>query len=251
MQCASPPPKTHTALLRQRASSGAADGAEQDKAQATLAEIFPETAVDGAATAFALAHLRPGAGPVLWIQDRLSLRETGRPCLAGICGTAGPHTQGPHTQGLHTQGPHLLHLTVSRAADVLWAMEEGLRCPSLGAVIGEVWGNAGALDFTATKRLALRSEAHGVPAWLIRRAATPDLSAARERWRLASLPSLPQPHDMRAPGLPLWRADLFRARWRTPGQWVARHGDDGRGLVLEHGLQQTPGNMAAQQRAAG
>ena len=240
MQCASPPPKTHTALLRQRASSGAAKEPEQDKAQATLAEIFPETAVDGAATAFALAHLRPGAGPVLWIQDRLSLRETGRPCLAGICGT---------------EGPHLLHLTVSRAVDVLWAMEEGLRCPSLGAVIGEVWGNAGALDFTATKRLALRSEAHGVPAWLIRRAATPDLSAARERWRLASLPSLPQPHDMRAPGLPLWRADLFRARWRNPGQWVARHGDDGRGLVLEHGLQNArqpgPGIMAEQQRAAG
>ena len=236
MQCASPPPKTHTTLLRQRASSGATDGPEQDKAQATLAEIFPETAVDGAATAFALAHLQPDAGPVLWIQDRLSLRETGRPCLAGICST---------------EGPHLLHLTVSRAADVLWAMEEGLRCPSLGAVIGEVWGNAGALDFTATKRLALRSEAHGVPAWLIRLAATPDLSAARERWRLASLPSLPQPHDTRAPGLPLWRADLFRARWRSPGQWVARHGDDGRGLVLEHGLQPAPGIIAAQQRAAG
>ena len=199
-------------------------------AQSTLAEVFSDTAADAAAVGFALAHLRPGRGPVLWLQDRQSRRETGRPYLAGM--------------GVM---PDLLYLELNRPADVLWAMEEGLRCPLLGGVVAEVWGNPVALDFTATKRLALRSEAHDVPAWLIRRAATPDLSAARERWRVASLPSALMPDDMRAPGAPLWRVDLFRARWRSPGQWVARY--DKGALVMEHGMQtadQEPQPLQAQ-----
>ena len=219
MQCAPIPPTSSTKRLRDRGISGAISRAAQpDRAQATLAEIFPETAVDAAAVGFALAHLRPNHGPILWLQDRQSRQETGRPYLAGM-GAAFD----------------LLYLDLNRPADVLWAMEEGLRCPSLGGVIAEVWGNPAVLDFTATKRLALRSEAHNVPAWLIRRGAVADLSAARERWRIASLPSAIVPDDMRAPGAPLWRADLFRARWRTPGQWVARYDTDG--LVLEHGME--------------
>jgi protein ImuA len=190
-------------------------------AQPTLAEVFAETAADGAVTGFALANLRPGDKPILWIQDRLSRRESGRPFLAGM-----------------VVPMQILHVDVSRPADVLWAMEQGLGCPALGGVIGEVWGDPPVLDFTATKRLALRSEAHGVAAWLIRRAATPNLSAARERWRVRSLPSLPCPDDMRAPGDPLWRAELFRARWRPPGTWVARH--DGQELVMEHGMELAP-----------
>ncbi len=218
-----------TALLRDLAQRSLPHGSHPGTAhpgtaplQATLAEVFAETVTDAAAVGFVLAHLRqPGtaqaqkARPLLWVQDRLSRRESGQPYLAGM------------------GDPALLYLEVSRATDVLWAMEEGLRCTDLGGVVGEVWGNAPALDFTATKRLALRAEAHGVPAWLIRRAATPDLSAARERWRLASLPAAQDPDDARAPGAPVWRADLFRARWRATGQWVAH--PETAGLRMEHG----------------
>lgn len=170
--------------------------------RATLAEIFPETATDGAAAGFALAHLRADKGPVLWIQDRLSRRETGRPYLAGM--------------GARFE---VILLEVGRPVDVLWAMEQGLSCTALGGVIGEIWGEAAAIDFTATKRLALRAEAQGTACWLIRRAARADLSAARERWRIASRPSSPHPEDPQAPGRPLWRATLFRARTRAPGTW--------------------------------
>ncbi|SDE52377.1 protein ImuA [Limimaricola pyoseonensis] len=204
----SPAPEPASALPRRR----------PELRQPTLSEIFPETAMDAAAPAFALAHLDPGDGPVLWVQDRLSARESGRPFPPGLgrC--------------------ELLHLQVSRPIDVLWAMEQGLGCAGLGAVIGEVWGSAPALDFTATKRLALRSEAHGVPAWLIRRAAPPELSAARERWRLSSLPARAEPDDARAPGAPLWSAELFRARWRAPGRWVAGHDPESGELALGHAV---------------
>lgn len=172
----------------------------------TLVEAFPETATDAAVVGFVLAQLPRTQAPILWVQDRLSRKEAGRPYLAGI-GGARP----------------LIMVDLSRAADVLWAMEDGLRCKALGAVIGEVWGDPPVLGFTATKRLAIRSERTGVPCWLIRRAASPDLSAARERWRIASLPAAPHPHDPQAPGLPRWSLDLFRSRRSKPGQWVASY----------------------------
>jgi len=194
----------------------------------TLAEIFAATAWDGAATAFMLAHLNGGA--VLWVQDRLSRREAGMPYPPGF--------------GV---GLDLMYLQVGRAADVLWAMEQGLGTPSLAAVVGEVWGDAPALDFTATKRLALRAEAHGVAAWLIRRGAMADLSAARERWRVGSLPSAPHPDDLRAPGAAIWRTTLFRARWRMPADWVTRYDARTHRMQMEHPTAATPGPQAALQ----
>jgi protein ImuA len=172
----------------------------------TLSEVFATIATDAAAPGFIMAHLPREARPILWIQDRLSQREAGRPYLAGLA-----------------EPPELLCLTVNRAVDVLWAMEQGLGCSALAAVVGEVWGDAPALDFTASKRLALRAEAQATPGWLLRRAASPDLSAARARWRLSSAPSASDPYDPRAPGSPRWQAELFRARWQTPGTWLVNH----------------------------
>ena len=189
----------------------------RDKADmATQSAVFADNAVDAAAVGFICAHLQGADKPVLWIQDRLSRREAGKPCLAGL-----------------PTPIRLITVDVSKPVDVLWAMEEGLRCTSLSGVVGNIWGDPPALDFTASKRLALRAEARALPCWLIRRAAHPNLSAARMRWRLRSLPSAPVRHDSRAPGQALWQADLFRARWQTPGEWVAHHG--AKGIVLDHG----------------
>lgn len=179
---------------------------QPDLAAPTLSEIFPDTVTDGAAIGYMLSRLPKTDAPVLWVQDRLSRRESGRPCLAGI----------------GTQRP-IIMVDLSRAADVLWAMEDGLRCRALAAVIGEIWGDPPILDFTATKRLAMRSEAAHVPCWLIRRAAAENLSAARDRWRAASRPSATNPHDAMAPGLPRWSLDLFRSRRMKPDQWVVEY----------------------------
>ena len=86
----------------------------------------------------------------------------------------------------------LIHVEARDARDALWAMEEGLRCSCLSAVIGELWGDPRALDFTATRRLAVASERSGVAAFLIRLGGHANLSGARMRWRIASAPSLAQ-----------------------------------------------------------
>jgi protein ImuA len=102
-------------------------------------------------------------------------------------------------------------------------MEEGVRCSCLSAVIGEIWGDPKALDFVATRRLAVASERSATPCWLVRLGGNANLSGARMRWRIASAPSLLNELDPRAPGIPAWNAELFRARGSSPGRWSVAH----------------------------
>jgi protein ImuA len=170
----------------------------------TLSELFAASPRDGGWTGFLLAHL-DAEKPVLWVQDRMAILESGR----------------IHPPGLPTQ--NLIHIEARDARDALWAMEEGVRCSALSSVIGEVWGDPRVLDFTTTRRLAVASERSGVPCWLVRLGGTPNLSGARMRWRIASMPSLLNLLDSRAPGTPAWDADLFRARGSPPGRWNLAH----------------------------
>mgnify|MGYP001824479989 CR=1 FL=1 len=215
----------------------AGQGARPGLMPHTLSEAFPGAPTDASAVAFALSRLPRTHAPILWVQDRLSRKEAGRPMLAGL----------PASRPI-------IMVDLSRASDVLWAMEDGLRCRGLAAVIGEVWGDPPALDFTATKRLAMRAEAAGVSCWLIRRAASPDLSAARDRWRIASLPSAAHAHDPQAPGAPRWALDLFRSRRTQPGQWVATYDAPSDRVHLAAPVRDRtlePGDGKAGQRATG
>ena len=170
----------------------------------TLSEIFSTHPRDGGWAGFLLAQVG-GDKPLLWIQDRMAILESGR----------------VHPPGL--PGENLIHVEARDARDALWAMEEGVRCACLSAVIGEVWGDPRALDFTATRRLAVAAERSGTPCWLVRLNGTANLSGARMRWRLGSVPSLANELDPRAPGLPVWDAELFRARGHPPGRWSIAH----------------------------
>ncbi|QFT57897.1 hypothetical protein FIU94_03590 [Sulfitobacter sp. THAF37] len=172
-----------------------------------LRDVLAGGPFDAAVTGFVLAALPDSAEPVLWVSDRMSRRENGQ-------------LYGPALRGLGVRAP-ILRVDVSHPRDVLWTMEEAAGCAGLSAVVGEIHGAPEVLSFTATKRLALRAEASGVPIWLIRSGDHGALSAARERWRLRSLPSARNPWNRHAPGTPLWEAELFRARGRAPGVWEA------------------------------
>ena len=177
----------------------------------TLSELFSHPR-DGGWAGFLLAQVG-SAKPLLWVQERMAILEAGRIYPPGI--------------GSFEIIPEIIHVTARDARSALWAMEEGLRCAALGAVIGELWGDPASLDFTATRRLAVAAERSGVPAWLVRLNGAANLSGARMRWRLASAPSLVHPFDPRAPGAAAWDAELFRARGHPPGRWtIARETGD-------------------------
>lgn len=141
----------------------------------------------------------------VWVQDKAALRLGGR----------------PYRPGLPAELRHrLIHVAANSSEDALFALEEGLRCRDLAFVIGEIAGNPRALDFTASRRLSLVVERHGVPLWLVRLDARRDLSSARMRWQARAAPSAPPRWNPAAPGAPAWHAELFRARAHPPGEWT-------------------------------
>jgi protein ImuA len=182
----------------------------------TLSELFSAHPRDGGWAGFLLAQIGTSK-PILWVQDRMAILESGR----------------IHPPGLPTSD--LIHVEARDARDALWAMEEGVRCAALSCVIGELWGDPKALDFTATRRLAVAAERSGVPCWLVRLGGTANLSGARMRWRIASASSLTNPLDPRASGSPAWDAELFRARGSPPGRWSVAHEADRFHLVAASG----------------
>lgn len=184
-------------------------------------EIFaPGNEGSGAAVALALALALDAAAAdearsLLWVQDKTALRLTGRPYRPGL------------PASLRSR---VIHVAAARPEDALFALEEGLRCRDLAGVIGEIAGNPRALDFTASRRLALAAERHGTPLFLVRLDAARDLSAARMRWQVRAAPSPPPRWNAQAPGRPAWRAELFRARVHPPGEWIL-HRDEKTGLI--------------------
>jgi protein ImuA len=115
-----------------------------------------------------------------------------------------------------------------RDAEILWAMEEGLRAPGIVAVVGEV----GVLPAVASRRLQLAAERSGSIAFLLRRwpeggqaareRALPN--AATTRWRIAVLPSRPT-GDEPGVGRAQWRVELLRCRGGEPACWEVEVAD--------------------------
>lgn len=114
-----------------------------------------------------------------------------------------------HAPGLAGWGLDSARLLVARprdGADALWCMEEGLKCPDLACVVGEV----AALDLTAGRRLQLACEAGGVTGLALHPPLARAANAGTTRWRAASAPA------------GAWRLQLERCRNGLPGNWLVK-----------------------------
>jgi protein ImuA len=164
----------------------------------------PRESEMAAAAGFALALAARRRKPVLWIAEDMALAESGA-----------PHGPGLDACGLAPE--KLLTVAAPKTRDVLWVMEEALRCPVLGAVIGEIRGGGGA-DLVATRRLSLAAgHSHGTLGLLLRAAASDAPSAAATRWIVGTAASAPSPHGI---GPPRFAARLLRNRRGHLGSWM-------------------------------
>ena len=130
----------------------------------------------------------------------------------------------------------LILVRVRRDNDVLWAMEEGLRCGQVAAVVGELDD----ISLTASRRLQLAAEETGVTALSLRsKVDKPPPSAAATRWRLDAVTherDRPRANDNNdflntPPALPglgaaRWQAELFRCRGGTSANWMMEWNDE-------------------------
>ena len=130
----------------------------------------------------------------------------------------------------------LILVRVRRDNDALWAMEEGLRCGQVAAVVGELDD----ISLTASRRLQLAAEETGVTALSLRsKVDKPPPSAAATRWRLDAVThekDQPRANDNNdflntPPALPglgaaRWQAELFRCRGGTSANWMMEWNDE-------------------------
>lgn len=146
----------------------------------------------------ALLRVLHAKSTVMWVSQQAASRELGR-------------IYGPGLFEVGLDPERVLFVEAQRGGDVLWAVEEGLRSRAVGAVVGEFVWDQRSLDLTSTRRLALRSEATGVPAYIAAVAGKVGATAARTRWRVSSAPSRPAKGTALL-GEPTWTLDLVKNR---------------------------------------
>jgi protein ImuA len=170
-----------------------------------LHEVAAEVEVEiAAATGFALAlATRRAPGAVLWIAEDIGARESGRP-------------YGPSLDQIGLAPERLVAVAAARSRDVLWAMEEALRCRAIAAVIGEMWEARG-LDDVAARRLSLAAAAGGTLALLLLARPPIRASPAVTRWIVGTTSSAPTRHGV---GPPRIRVELVRNRHGRLGAWM-------------------------------
>lgn len=178
-------------------------------ARGALHEVFAAGTADlAAATGFvlALAFRAAGGRPIVWARHDAGAREAGA----------------PHAPGLAELGLDPGAVLLVSARDAVGALKAGAdaaRCPALGAVVIEPWGEVAGLDRVAGRRLSLAAETSGVVALLLRADAAPRPSAAATRWRVRARPS--RALAANAPGAPRFALELLRHRGGAAGrQWV-------------------------------
>jgi protein ImuA len=167
-----------------------------------------------AATGFALGLAARQQAPVVWAVEDMALSESGA-----------PHGPGLDAFGLASE--RLLTISAAHRRDLLWAMEEALRCRAVGAVIGEL--RQGEIDMVAMRRLSLAAGETGALALLLRSMPPRDASTAVTRWIVGATPSSTAGHG---PGPSRFVAHLTRNRRGSPGSWILEWSDIDERFVL-------------------
>lgn len=184
-----------------------------------LHELFtPERRDAGAGLGFAFGLMRdfmsPARPALIFLQLVHDAQETGLPYGAGLVGF-----------GIAPES--LVMVRIAAMSELLWAVEEAVRCQAVAAVIADIAGWPAELDFTASRRLSLRTAASGTSVLLLRHGAGREASAARFRWQVMPLGSAPDPYDARAPGRPRWRVVLEKGRLKAGSEFILDWTDHG------------------------
>jgi len=164
---------------------------------------------------------------------------------------ARPDLYGPGLAAHGLDPGRVVLVRTPRDAEILWAMEEGLRAPGILAVVGEV----GTLTAVASRRLQLAAEHSGITAFLLRRwrdggqaaqeRALPN--AAITRWRITARPSRAAPGEPGV-GRPRWRVELLRCRGGEPASWEVEVPDATDHVSLAAALADRPAAPVASER---
>jgi len=121
----------------------------------------------------------------------------------------------PALKSFGVEPDRFIFVDLQKENDVIWAMDEALKCAALTAVVGEVKD----ISFTMSRRLQLAVEQSQVTGFVIRKnKRKPGPTACVSRWKISSMPS-ETIEDLPGIGFPKWRVELMRIRNGRPGTW--------------------------------
>lgn len=109
----------------------------------------------------------------------------------------------------------VIFIQLKKEKEILWAMEEALKCNGLSAVIAQI----PELNFTSSRRLQLAVEQTQVTGFVLRQNPKKiNTTACISRWCITSLPSELE-NSMPGVGFPRWNVELLKIRNGKPGNW--------------------------------
>jgi len=143
-----------------------------------------------------LSSLMGNSGAALWISSSRTLFP-------------------PALKSFGIQPDRFIFVDLQKEKDVIWAMDEALKCGALAAVVGEMKE----ISFTASRRLQLAVEQSQVTGFILRsHYRSLNTTACVSRWKITSLPS-ESVDDLPGIGFPTWRVELLRIRNGKSGVW--------------------------------
>jgi protein ImuA len=121
----------------------------------------------------------------------------------------------PSLARFNVEPDRIIFIDLKWDKDVLWVMEEALKCEGLAAVMAEVRD----ISFTQSRRLQLAVESSKVTGFLLHNnSGKLSTTTCAARWQITPLPSKLE-NKLPGVGFPCWRVDLLRVRNGNPGSW--------------------------------
>jgi len=163
-------------------------------------EFIVQAAEDGAVTnAFVASIVNPlmvDCGPVIWVGNNTSVFP-------------------PALKAFGIAPEKIIFIELKKEKEMLWVIEEALKCEGLAAVIGEIKE----LSFTQSRRLQLAVEKSKVTGFIIRNnPRAMNITACVTRWKITSLPG-ENIDNLPGVSFPRWNVDLLKVRNGKPATW--------------------------------
>lgn len=169
-----------------------------------IAENQEETAASEGFISGLLAKLMENSSTCLWISRDRKLFP-------------------PAMQAFNVQPEQIIFIDLNHKKEILWVMEEALKCEGLAGVIAEISD----IDFSQSRRLQLAVEKSRVTGILLRKEPKNSLSATACTVRWQVKPQVTEPIDgLPGVGNPRWEISLLKVRNGHTGKFKVEWASD-------------------------
>ncbi|WP_437919538.1 ImuA family protein [Sphingobacterium sp. LRF_L2] len=124
----------------------------------------------------------------------------------------------PAISSFNFAADRIIFIYLKKQKDILWALEESLKCSAVQAVIAEVEH----LNFIQSRRLQLATEKTGATGFVLRSTAIHlESTACIARWHIKPIASLIT-NELPGVGIPQWQVYLSKIKNGNPSRWELR-----------------------------